>query len=66
MHNLSTKQLIIALNSSIKLKLDEDFIMLLSQELNKRFLSEFKQNENTSGIKALDLKDKINWDLKTD
>lgn len=45
MHNLSSNQLMIALNSAIKLNLNEDFIMLLSRELYKRFLSECKENE---------------------
>ncbi len=45
MNNLSSNQLMVALNSAIKLNLNEDFIMLLSQELYKRFLSECKENE---------------------
>ncbi|MEH7082506.1 sporulation histidine kinase inhibitor Sda [Neobacillus drentensis] len=40
MHNLSTEQLLEAFDSAIKLNLCKDFVLLLANELNTRFINE--------------------------
>lgn len=45
MHNLSTEQLLEAFNSAIKLNLCKDFILLLANELNTRFINESPIND---------------------
>ncbi|MFP5106384.1 sporulation histidine kinase inhibitor Sda [Neobacillus sp. C211] len=45
MHNLSTEQLLEAFNSASKLNLCKDFILLLANELNTRFINESDIND---------------------
>ncbi|MBT2727968.1 sporulation histidine kinase inhibitor Sda [Bacillus sp. ISL-75] len=45
MHNLSTEQLLEAFNSAIKLNLCKDFIILLANELDTRFINESPKND---------------------
>ncbi|QIZ07797.1 sporulation histidine kinase inhibitor Sda [Priestia megaterium] len=44
MHNLSTEQLLEAFNSAIKLNLCKDFVILLANELDTRFINESPKN----------------------
>ena len=45
MHNLSTELLLEAFNSAIKLNLCKDFILLLANELDRRFTNESPIND---------------------
>ncbi|MGG1675012.1 sporulation histidine kinase inhibitor Sda [Neobacillus sp. NRS-1170] len=57
MQNLSTEQLLEAFNSAIKLNLCKDFIILLANELDTRFINESPNNDYRKILNQYNLSD---------